>query len=138
MCWQMIARVHNPIDGWGGGPGPHPPSEVKALHATITHVYCHAIQGLYTSVHVGRMACVRALPHWGWGGYGRYPHPRQMQSCHVTSLQSPMCTLQKILSKKTGRTSSPRSLPLRQLLGIYSMYVHVLQTSQVTYRSNEN
>jgi hypothetical protein len=68
LCWQMIARVRNSMDGWGGGPGPLPQSKVKALHATITHLYCHPIQGLSTSAHVGRMACVHAWPRRGVGG----------------------------------------------------------------------
>jgi hypothetical protein len=29
-------RVRDPIDGWGGRPGPHAPSEVSELHATNT------------------------------------------------------------------------------------------------------
>ncbi len=32
----MIARVRDTIDGWGGGPGPLSPSEIKGLHATNT------------------------------------------------------------------------------------------------------
>jgi hypothetical protein len=41
----MIARVHDPIDGCGGGPGLLPPSEVGALHATITptHIIAHVL-----------------------------------------------------------------------------------------------
>jgi hypothetical protein len=41
----MIACVHDPIDRWGGGPGPLPPSEVRALRVTIapTHIIAHVL-----------------------------------------------------------------------------------------------
>ncbi len=75
----MIAHVHDPIDGWGGGPGPLPTSEVRAWHATIasTHIIAHM---LYSSKiltiqsnktprdHVGQKGCERARPSRGVGG----------------------------------------------------------------------
>ena len=36
LYWRMVARVRDPNRWMGGRPGPHAPSEVIELHATIT------------------------------------------------------------------------------------------------------
>jgi hypothetical protein len=52
----MVARVRDPIDGWGEA-GPHAPSEVSELHATNT-----------SRPRRQKEARVRARPSRGVGG----------------------------------------------------------------------
>ncbi len=102
-----------PIDGWGGGPGPLPPSEVKALHATIAHVYCHAILfSLSTSAHIGRMAYVHAWPLWGVGdGLWQIPPrtPSAVKPRYITPV-SHMCPSKKSWVNKQAELAD-ESLP---------------------------
>jgi hypothetical protein len=79
----MIARVRNPIDGWGGVPGSLTPSEAKRCTLPTLHD------------HVGQKARVCARPSWGVGGGdgGEYPHPCQVKSCHFRHLIAYVCQL---------------------------------------------
>jgi hypothetical protein len=88
----MVARVRDPVNGWGGGQAPM--HQMKS--ACSRHQHCeHVGQKRRTYVHdqVG-----------GWGGRRKiYPRPRQVKSCHVTTPLSPTCAaaLQKILTKQS-------------------------------------
>jgi hypothetical protein len=67
----MIARVRDPIDGWGEVQAPlHQVSQSVARyqHRAPTETKRHA----YVQDSVG-----------GWGDGGEYTHPRQVKSCHV-------------------------------------------------------
>ncbi len=70
----MVARVRDPIDGWGGGQAPM--HQVKSASSTPP----------IPRNHVGKKR--RAYMHDQVGGWGRrrkiYPCPRQVKSCHVT------------------------------------------------------
>ncbi len=71
----MVARVSDPIDGWGGGQAPM--HQVKSTSCTPP----------IPRDHIGKKR--RAYVHdqvGGWGGRRIiYPRPRQVKSCHVTT-----------------------------------------------------
>jgi hypothetical protein len=82
----MVARVHDPIDGWGGGPEPLPPCEVEHCtrpsppHTLLPTCYASAkILTIQSNItlhnHIGQKARVRAQPSQGVEGWRRIPPP---------------------------------------------------------------
>jgi hypothetical protein len=83
----MIARMHDPIDGWGGGPGPLPPIEVKVLYATIapTHIIAHMLCSSKNPDYTIKQNTTRpyrpkgvrkyTTQLEGWGGWRQRPPP---------------------------------------------------------------
>jgi hypothetical protein len=76
--------------------------------------------GLFLSAHVGIMSCVHARPCWGGPNtptHAKYSHATLWH----TSL--PCVPFNKILTKQTGHTCWPRSIPFRQKLGMYTYFM---------------
>jgi hypothetical protein len=74
LYWEMVARVSDPIDGWGGGPGLL--HQVKSTSCTPPTPRDHIGQKRRVYVHD---------PVEGWEDGGEYPRPRQVKSCHITT-----------------------------------------------------
>ncbi len=118
----MVARVRDPINGWGGGQAPM--HQMKS--ACCTPPTPRARRPKEVHVH--------ARPSRGVGGRRIiYPRPRQVKSCHVTTPLAPTCAaaLQKILTKQSKHMYMycwPSSLPHRLQLDTYAsefiIYIH--------------
>jgi hypothetical protein len=88
----MVACVHDPIDGWGGGQAPM--HQMKSACCTPPS----------PRTRRPKEVSVRARPSRGVGGRRIInPRPRQVKSCHVTTPLSPACSaaLQNILTRQS-------------------------------------
>ncbi len=110
--------VHARLSRWKGGQQGIPPATKLSQNTASGHrprIYTIIYYLRHFHVSPRRKNGVRACTtssEGGGGGLKRIPHPRQVQSCHVTTHQSSTCDLHYILTKKTGRQPSRLNFPL--------------------------